>query len=70
MWSRSELETALREAGPGSWAPRLAKLARHSILLLPGSDRRSERAPGSKLPRWRAGPPVEHRMADPAAVDG
>jgi len=35
--SRSELEAALRHVGLGEWAPRLAELARHCILLVPGS---------------------------------
>jgi len=37
-WSnKSELEAALRHVGLGEWAPRLAELARHCILLVPGS---------------------------------
>ena len=37
MWStRSELEAELRHAGLGDWAPRLAELARHSIVFVPG----------------------------------
>ena len=37
MWSNtSDLEGALRDAGLGEWAPKLAQLARHSIILIPG----------------------------------
>src|SRR5262249_49548306 len=36
MWSKtSELEDALRVAGLGEWAPRLAGLARHCIIMVP-----------------------------------
>lgn len=37
MWSNtSELEGALRDAGLDEWAPRLAQLARHCLILVPG----------------------------------
>lgn len=36
MWSRSELESELGEAGLGEWASRLAQLARPCVILVPG----------------------------------
>jgi uncharacterized protein YwqG len=45
MWSRSELEGALREAGLGEWAARLAQLAKHCIILNPGSIEEAANAP-------------------------
>jgi uncharacterized protein YwqG len=45
MWSRSELEDALREAGFGEWAPRLAQLARYCIILVPGPIAEAVNAP-------------------------
>ena len=45
MWSRPELEGALREAGLGEWAPELARLARHCIILVPGPIAEAADAP-------------------------
>jgi len=45
MWSRSELESALREAGLGEWAARLAQLARPCIILVPGPIEEAANAP-------------------------
>jgi uncharacterized protein YwqG len=45
MWSRSELEDALREAGLGAWAPRLVELARPCIILVPASVEGAANAP-------------------------
>ncbi|MEH2543685.1 uncharacterized protein YwqG [Bradyrhizobium sp. AZCC 2262] len=45
MWSRSELEAALREAGLDEWAARLAQLARHCIILVPGPVEEAANAP-------------------------
>jgi hypothetical protein len=45
LWSRSELEDALREAGLGAWAPRLVELARPCIILVPGSVEEATNAP-------------------------
>ena len=37
MWSNtSELDGALRDAGLGEWAPRLAQLVSRCIILVPG----------------------------------
>jgi uncharacterized protein YwqG len=37
MWStRADLEASLRDAGLGDWASRLAQLAKHCIILVPG----------------------------------
>jgi len=45
MWSRSELESALRTAGLGEWTARLAHLARPCIILVPGSVAEAANAP-------------------------
>ena len=46
MWSNtSELEGALRDAGLAEWAPRLAELARHCIILVPGPLEEGPHAP-------------------------
>ena len=46
MWSNaSELESALRETGLGDWAPRLARLARHCTILVPGPIEEGANAP-------------------------
>ena len=46
MWStRAELESALRDAGLGDWAPRLAQLAKHCIILVPGPVEEAAAAP-------------------------
>jgi uncharacterized protein YwqG len=46
MWStRSELEAALRDAGVGDRAPTFAQLARHCIILVPGSPEEGATVP-------------------------
>ena len=46
MWSTtSELESALRIAGLGEWAPRLAQLATRCIILAPGPVQAATNAP-------------------------
>lgn len=46
MWSNtSELESALLAAELGEWAPRLAQLARHCIILVPGPIEEGANAP-------------------------
>lgn len=46
MWSNTtELESALRVAGLGEWAPRLAQLARRCIILVPGPIEEGANAP-------------------------
>lgn len=46
MWlNTSELEGALRDAGLGEWAPRLAQLARRYIVLVPGPLADGAKAP-------------------------
>lgn len=45
MWSRSELETELRQAELGRWALRLVELARHSVVLVPGKIEEAVDAP-------------------------
>jgi len=71
MWSnKAELEAALRAAGLGEWASRLAALARHSIIFVPGSieDRAAAPIGASRLGGqpdlppdvdWPARPPVD-----------
>jgi hypothetical protein len=51
MWSRAELEGALRDAGLANWAARLAQLARHRIIFVPGEIAEAADAPlgGSRL---------------------
>ena len=41
----SELESALLVAGLGEWAPKLAQLARHCIILVPGPIEEGANAP-------------------------
>lgn len=79
IWSnKSELEAVLREAGLGEWAPRLASLARHCIILAPGPLEEGEVAPigASRLGGepdmppdvdWPVRPPMqpEGDLADP-----
>ena len=46
MWSNaSDLQSALRETGLGHWAPRLARLARRCIILVPGPIEEGANAP-------------------------
>jgi uncharacterized protein YwqG len=46
MWSnKAELETALQAAGLGEWAPRLAELAMHCIIFVPGAIVEGDAAP-------------------------
>jgi uncharacterized protein YwqG len=45
MWSKSELETLLSEAGLAQWAARLAALARPTIILAPGPIEEAGNAP-------------------------
>lgn len=46
MWSnREELGAALRDAGLGDWAPRLAELAAHSVIFVSGPVEEGSAAP-------------------------
>jgi hypothetical protein len=72
MWSNtSELEGALRQAGLGEWAPRLAQLARHCIILVPGPLDEGASAPsgGCRLGGEPDMPPDVDWPLRPAFVD-
>jgi uncharacterized protein YwqG len=46
IWSnKAELEATLRAVGLGDWAPRLAELARHCIIFVPGPIAEGDAAP-------------------------
>ena len=73
MWStREELEDALRQAGLGLWAPRLAAVARRAVILEPGPVEEATEAPigASRLGGMPDLPPEVSWPWRPALTDG
>jgi hypothetical protein len=73
MWStREELEDALRQAGLGLWAPRLAAISRCAVILEPGPVEEATEAPigASRLGGMPDLPPEVSWPWRPALTDG